>query len=92
MPEAFKEAFVAVLFFHGSVPWDLFGFESFRGRKLLFIISSLLLRSTEASMGFGFESFRGRQLLFIISNLLLSSTEASVKASVEENLLPRKLP
>ena len=66
MPEAFTEAFVAVIFFPEAI--------------------------AEASMEFNFESFRGSKLLFIISNLLFTSTKASVRASVEANLLPRKLP
>ena len=66
MPEAFTEAFVAVIFFHGSYR------GSFHGRFLL--------------------KLPWKKMVIYYSNLLLTSTEASVKASVEANLLPRKLP
>ena len=59
MPEAFTQAFVAVIFFHRSYRGSYHGFvfESFRGRKLS-IIADLIFAATKASVKASAESFR----------------------------------
>ena len=86
MPEAFTEAFVAVIFFHRSYRGSFHGIWFLKASVeekcyLLFLIFIIYFHESFH------ETFRGSKF---------TSTKASVKtsvnASVEANLLPRKLP